>query len=70
MKYFFGHPGAPGRVVNVLSTGNEDDVVWGIAYEIDDQVWAQTVCAQLDHREKGGYKQVWPTTEYSSVGLL
>jgi len=52
-----GVPGAPGRVVNVLSTGNEDDVVWGIAYEIDDQVWAQTVCAQLDHREKGGYKQ-------------
>jgi len=52
-----GVPGAPGRVVNVLETGDPEDTVWGIAYQIDDQVWRESVCASLDHREKGGYSQ-------------
>ena len=51
------HTGAPGRVVNLLATGSDEDIVWGIAYQVDDQVWNDSVCAQLDHREKGGYQQ-------------
>jgi cation transport regulator ChaC len=31
--------------------------VWGVAYEIDDQEWKNSVMAHLDHREKGGYTQ-------------
>merc|ERR1711956_156024 len=29
----------------------------GVAYEIDDQEWKNSVMAHLDHREKGGYTQ-------------
>ena len=49
-----GLPGAPGRVVNLLPD-DEDSVVWGVAYHIDDRDWERTVRNQLDHREKGGY---------------
>lgn len=49
-----GVPGAPGRVVNLLPD-NQDNEVWGLAYEIDDQVWEDSVREQLDYREKGGY---------------
>ena len=31
--------------------------MWGVAYEIDDQEWKNSVMAHLDHREKGGYTQ-------------
>lgn len=48
-------PGAPGRVVNLLESECPDDVVWGVAYEIPDEVWKDSVEKQLDHREKGGY---------------
>lgn len=40
-----------------MHTGNPGDKVWGVAYEVGDQEWEQSVRAQLDHREKGGYKQ-------------
>ena len=40
---------APGRVVNLLPA-DPDSKVWGVAYEIDDKVWEETVRAQLDHR--------------------
>ena len=36
---------------------DEKDKVWGVAYEIDDQEWKNSVMAHLDHREKGGYTQ-------------
>ena len=52
-----GVPGAPGRVVNLLKSADEKDKVWGVAYEIDDQEWKNSVMAHLDHREKGGYTQ-------------
>ena len=48
--------GAPGRVVNLLQSNN-DDKVWGVAYEIEDSVWEAEIEKQLDHREKGGYNQ-------------
>ena len=49
--------GAPGRVVNLMHTDNDNDKVWGVAYEVDDELWEKEICAQLDHREKGGYTQ-------------
>ena len=48
--------GSPGRVVNLLE-GDANDVVWGIAYEIEDSVWKNEIEKKLDHREKGGYNQ-------------
>lgn len=51
-----GVPGAPGRVVNLLP-GEDEDRVYGVAYEIDDNDWEEGVRDQLDHREKGGYTQ-------------
>ena len=52
-----GVPGAPGRVVTLMHTDNNEDKVWGVAYEIDDDLWNSEIQAQLDHREKGGYEQ-------------
>lgn len=52
-----GVPGAPGRVVNLLPSENPHDRVWGVAYEVDDNLWEKEVRAHLDHREKGGYSQ-------------
>ena len=49
-----GVPGAPGRVVNLFKSDDNEEKVWGVAYEIDDE--AQTM-KHLDHREKGGYSQ-------------
>ena len=43
--------------MNLLKSLDENDKVWGVAYEIDDQAWKQSVMAHLDHREKGGYTQ-------------
>ena len=37
--------------------GDANDVVWGIAYEIEDSVWKNEIEKKLDHREKGGYNQ-------------
>ena len=48
--------GAPGRVVNLLES-DENDKVWGVAYEVEDSVWDEQIEKQLDHREKGGYNQ-------------
>eukprot|EP00043_Microstomoeca_roanoka_P013562 m.132936 g.132936 ORF g.132936 m.132936 type:complete len:234 (+) comp15789_c3_seq2:297-998(+) len=50
-----GVPGAPGRVVTLLQTQQEEDIVWGMAYRIHPDK-ADTVMAHLDYREKGGYK--------------
>lgn len=41
--------------MNLIKTQDPGDEVWGVAYDIDDEVWAAEVGAQLDHREKGGY---------------
>ncbi|CAF4427129.1 unnamed protein product [Rotaria socialis] len=49
-----GLPGKPGRVVTLISTGNQCDCVYGVAYEISnaDEVSVRHV---LDVREKDGY---------------
>ena len=52
-----GVPEAPGRVVNLIKSDNEQDKVWGMAYEIDDDTWKSNVMHHLDHRERGGYTQ-------------
>ncbi len=51
-----GVPGAPGRVVTVVPRARDDAVCWGMAYRVDsgDQT---RVLAELDHREKGGYRR-------------
>ena len=49
-----GVPGAPGRVVNLFKSDDNEEKVWGVAYEIDEE--AKTM-KHLDHREKGGYSQ-------------
>jgi cation transport protein ChaC len=51
-----GEPGAPGRVVTLLSQLNA--CCWGIAYRVADAD-RSAVLAQLDHREKGGYARSW-----------
>ncbi len=50
-----GVPGAPGLVATLVPTGRGEDRVWGVAYEVREDVWDGGVRASLDHREKGGY---------------
>ncbi|TRY63000.1 hypothetical protein TCAL_08296 [Tigriopus californicus] len=52
-----GTPQSPGRVVNLLEVDQPEKKVWGVAYEIDETLWEESVKKQLDHREKGGYTQ-------------
>jgi len=52
-----GVPGAPGLVVTLFPTGDQRDEVWGVAYEVCDVRWEQSVAAHLDHGEKGGYER-------------
>ena len=47
--------GAPGRVVTLMESESEDDIVWGVAYKIHSEK-ADEIMAHLDYREKGGYK--------------
>lgn len=49
-----GVPGAPGRVATLLR--EPDSIVWGRAFRIGGEA-ADTILAQLDHREKGGYER-------------
>ncbi|MCA9579216.1 MAG: gamma-glutamylcyclotransferase [Sandaracinaceae bacterium] len=49
-----GVPGAPGRVVTLVSAPSER--CWGMAYEVPDAA-RDAVLAQLDHREQGGYER-------------
>ena len=49
-----GVPGNPGRVVTLLP--DEQSTTWGMAFRIQGQE-EQRVLAQLDHREKGGYRR-------------
>lgn len=64
-------------MVNLMKSDNEDgddEKVWGVAYSIEDSDWATGVEAQLDHREKGGYKQTkmlfYPSEPQGSPGPL
>jgi cation transport regulator ChaC len=50
-----GVPGAPGRVVTLIPT--PDEQCWGRAYRLDPENQIE-VLAQLDHREKGGYERL------------
>ena len=49
-----GVPGAPGRVVTLVH--DPDATTAGMAYRVSEAVW-ESVIAQLDHREKGGYER-------------
>ena len=44
-------------MVSLFPADNPTDRVYGVAYEIRDDLWQQSVEGQLDHREKGGYSQ-------------
>ena len=47
-----GEPWRPGRVVTLVPA--PDDVCWGMAYRLDEAA-AETILADLDIRERGGY---------------
>lgn len=47
-----GEPWRPGRVVTLAPA--PDDICWGMAYRLDEAV-ADTIFADLDIRERGGY---------------
>ena len=47
-----GEPWRPGRVVTLAPA--PDDLCWGMAYRLDEAA-AETVLADLDVRERGGY---------------
>lgn len=51
-----GVPEKPGRVVTLLPTSSQDDVVWGVAYEIAEEN-IERVLQHLDYREKNGYER-------------
>ncbi|EKG07111.1 hypothetical protein TCSYLVIO_001765 [Trypanosoma cruzi] len=54
-----GTPGKPGRVVTLLPSDAPDSWVAGIAYELpSDPTALAAILAQLDHRERGGYRRV------------
>ncbi|MFK7989195.1 MAG: gamma-glutamylcyclotransferase [Sandaracinaceae bacterium] len=55
-----GVPGAPGRVVTLVSMPGAETV--GMAYRVSQAVWSE-VMATLDHREKGGYERHEVTLE-------
>ncbi|MDE2690649.1 MAG: gamma-glutamylcyclotransferase [Acidobacteriota bacterium] len=46
-----GEPWRPGRVVTLAPA--PDDICWGMAYRLDEA--AETILADLDIRERGGY---------------
>ncbi|KAL5009079.1 hypothetical protein ScPMuIL_014660 [Solemya velum] len=52
-----GIPGKPGRVVTLVTSTNQEEHVWGVAYEISIED-REKVKAHLDYREKGGYSKV------------
>ena len=41
--------GNPGRVVNLLPSEDPDSVVWGVAFQIDDDLWTNEVSFKLSH---------------------
>lgn len=47
-----GEPWRPGRVVTLAPT--PDDLCWGMAYRLDEAA-VETILADLDIRERGGY---------------
>ncbi len=51
-----GTPEAPGRVVTLVPEPGAQ--CWGVVYRVRRGAEA-SVLAQLDHREKGGYEQMW-----------
>uniref|UniRef100_G3MQ05 glutathione-specific gamma-glutamylcyclotransferase n=1 Tax=Amblyomma maculatum TaxID=34609 RepID=G3MQ05_AMBMU len=52
-----GVPGKPGRVVTLVPSSDQNDCVWGIAYEIP-EAEKDEVIGRLDFREKDGYDRV------------
>jgi cation transport regulator ChaC len=50
-----GLPGAPGRVVTLVE--ERGAACWGMAYRLDPEL-SETVMADLDYREKGGYRRL------------
>ncbi|GJQ71527.1 hypothetical protein Trydic_g11235 [Trypoxylus dichotomus] len=62
-----GTPDNPGRVVTLVPSNNEEDCVWGVAYEIREEQ-KNEIMKQLDYREKGGYKRM-QTIFYPKSGL-
>ncbi|QQP54575.1 Gamma-glutamylcyclotransferase, partial [Caligus rogercresseyi] len=51
-------------VVNVIPSEDSHEEVWGLAYEISDEDWKDSVGPALDHREKGGYSRRTETFYY------
>lgn len=47
-----GEPWRPGRVVTLVPA--PDDICWGMAYRLEEAA-AETILAELDIRERGGY---------------
>nr|XP_037272140.1 putative glutathione-specific gamma-glutamylcyclotransferase 2 [Rhipicephalus microplus] len=55
-----GVPGKPGRVVTLVPSTDQNDCVWGVAYEIPEGE-KDDVIGRLDFREKDGYDRVQVT---------
>ena len=59
-----GVPGAPGRVVTLVSDPGAR--CWGVAYRIA-RLRATEVTETLDYREKGGYEKLWLDVHFAAV---
>lgn len=60
-----GEPWRPGRVVTLAPA--PDDICWGMAYRLDEAA-AETILADLDVRERGGYVRMEIELELDGQG--